>query len=139
MLQTFLMWVKKRSRYLLIIHNAWSDLRSLVARCAFNSQSPLMEGLSRDAIVRQLNIDRVLHLEDVISELKSQMKRQKQAFSVLFWCFNMKLLFCFLFTVFLIKGEQINQLRIQKQVYQKELSDFKMLHIFKVMDIEACS
>lgn len=27
----------------------------------------------------------------------------------------------------------------QKQVYQKELSDFKMLHISKVMDIEACS
>lgn len=78
------MWVKKKSRYLLIIHDAWSDLRSLVARCAFNSQSPLMEGLSRDPIVRQFNIDRVLHLEEVISELKSQMKWQKQAFSFCF-------------------------------------------------------
>lgn len=56
--------------YFLIVHNARSDLRSLVARCALNSQCPLMKGLSRYAIVRQFNVDWILNLEQDTSITK---------------------------------------------------------------------
>lgn len=49
--------LRRDAQYLLIIYNAWADLRSLVTWCALNSQSPLMEGLSRNSIVRQFNVD----------------------------------------------------------------------------------
>lgn len=50
--------------YLLIIHNAWSDLGGLITGSALNSEGPLVKGLPRDAIVWQLDVHRLLHLPE---------------------------------------------------------------------------
>lgn len=50
--------------HLLIIHDSRSDLGSLVARCAFHTQNPLMERLARDSVVGQFDVDAVSFLEE---------------------------------------------------------------------------
>lgn len=54
----------KADLYLLIIYNAWSDFRSLIAWCAFHPQHSLTEGLSRNAVVRQFNVNPIPLLEE---------------------------------------------------------------------------
>lgn len=50
--------------YLLVVHDSRSDLRGLVTRCAFHTQHPLMERLTRDPVVRQFDVDRIPLLEE---------------------------------------------------------------------------
>lgn len=80
------MWVKRRGPYLLIVHDAWSDLRSLVTWRAFNSQRSLVERLSRNAIVRQLNVDWILYLE----EKAAMCKKVTRQCTVYLWIFLQK-------------------------------------------------